>query len=80
MGAIKIPDTGREQFELAMKIRDILTVYGRASPTMLQAALGAHVKPAEWRPVMQKLIDTKELELTMEMYNGKTYKVLELIK
>lgn len=61
------------------RIHDILQVYGRASPTMLQAALGAYVKPATWRPVMDDMIKRNEITLTVEMLDGKTFKILELV-
>lgn len=68
-----------DQAKIKQRIIDILTVYTRASPTMLQGALGAYVKPADWRPVLDKMIAKGLIAHTIEFHNGKTYKVLELV-
>ncbi len=64
--------------KIRQRILDILTVYGRCSPTMLQAALGPYTKPAVWRPVLEKMLKKQEVQEKAEMLNGRSYKVLEL--
>lgn len=46
--------TANEQ--IRMKIIELLTVYPRMSPTMLQAGLGPSLAPAFWRPIYDGLI------------------------
>lgn len=43
--------------EIEVKILHLLTIYPIISPTMLQTVLGPPVKPAIWRPVLDKLVD-----------------------
>ena len=46
----------KEEVTIREKIIHLLKVYPIISPTMLQAALGAYVKPIKWRPVLVELI------------------------
>lgn len=43
--------------EIRAKILHVLSLYPIISPTMLQGGLGPYVKPAHWRPVLQKLLE-----------------------
>lgn len=43
------------QQEMEAKILHVLKIYPVISPTMLQSGLGAYVKPALWRPALEKL-------------------------
>lgn len=44
------------QADLQEKIKHILGIYPCISPTMLQAGLGAYIKPTLWRPVLEAFI------------------------
>ncbi|MEE8599020.1 MAG: hypothetical protein V3S69_05875 [Dehalococcoidales bacterium] len=49
--------------DIEEKILHILRIYPVISPTMLQGGLGPYMKPAVWRPVLQRLIsDGKVVE------------------
>lgn len=43
--------------EIEVKILHILEIYPVISPTMLQGGLGPGVKSADWRPVLNSLLD-----------------------
>ncbi len=65
--------------DVRQKILHILTIYPVLSPTMLQGGLGVYMKPAVWRPVLQRMIEeelvieTKESKLTPSgRYNSYT--------
>lgn len=57
-----------------VSIRDrillVLTVYPIISPTMLQAGLGPQIRPKNWRPVLNDMIE--EGVVLEEIYNTKT--------
>ncbi len=76
-------DATIEQLEIGVKILHLLKIYPIISPTMLQSGLGPQLKPAQWRPVLTKLIaagdviDEKEsMQTPAERYN--TYSKLSL--
>ncbi len=65
------------------KIVHLLGIYPIISPTMLQSGLGPSTKPAQWRPVLQKLItegkvieEQKSMQTPSDRYN--TYSKLSL--
>lgn len=43
--------------DIATKIVHLLGIYPIISPTMLQGGLGPQMRPAQWRPVLAKLIE-----------------------
>ncbi len=68
---------------IEVKILHLLGIYPIISPTMLQSALGPSTKPADWRPVLGKLIaagrvieEQKSMQTPSERYN--TYSKLSL--
>ncbi len=61
------------------KILHLLSIYPIISPTMLQGGLGGHMKPAVWRPVLEKLIGEgrvaqtqKSMQTPTDRYNSYT--------
>ncbi len=65
------------------KILHLLRIYPIISPTMLQGGLGPQTRPAQWRPVLAKLIaqgkvieEQKSMQTPSERYN--TYSKLSL--
>lgn len=50
--------------DIRHKITHILKIYPALSPTMLQAALGPKVPPAIWRPVLAKMAEEGEIDLS----------------
>jgi len=50
------------QQEIQDKILHILTIYPVISPTMLQAAIGASIKPLVWRPALTNLITNGQIK------------------
>lgn len=63
MSAIKTPDLGDNSLGIDVtshiegRILEILSVYPKISPTMLQAGLGPSLSPSIWRPALQALVD-----------------------
>lgn len=65
------------------KILHLLKIYPIISPTMLQGGLGPYMKPAQWRPILNILIDEgrvietqKSMATHQDRYN--TYTMLHL--
>lgn len=46
--------TARDQ--IRSRIVEVMSVFPRLSPAMLQVALGPRIGPGEWRPIMETLI------------------------
>jgi len=52
-----VDEIDSDEFEaIAIRIKHILEIYPRISPTMLQAGLGPQVKPEFWRPVLEDMV------------------------
>lgn len=69
--------------EIEEKILHLLSIYPIVSPTMLQGGLGPYMKPAVWRPVLDRLVDegkVVEAQATMITPKGRynTYTKLHL--
>jgi hypothetical protein len=47
---------GEDMDEMEKRIIHVLTLYPILMPTMLHTGIGPHVKPVEWRPVLEKLV------------------------
>lgn len=69
--------------DIEIKILHLLGIYPIISPTMLQSGLGPSTKPAQWRPVLSKLIqagkvieEQQSMQTPSERYN--TYSKLSL--
>lgn len=65
------------------KIVELLTIYPKLNPTMLQAGLGPSLSPKLWRPVLDDLISRATvIAYTLNPPAGsprtQAYKVLEL--
>ncbi len=65
------------------KILHLLKIYPIISPTMLQSGLGPSTKPAQWRPVLSRLIVSgaviethEDIQTPSDRYN--TYSKLSL--
>jgi hypothetical protein len=67
------------------KIMEIITVYPRISPTMLQAGLGPSLSPELWRPALEKLIRRNLVSQTAEFppagsKRTRPFAVIELVE
>lgn len=66
------------------KIRHLLQIFPRISPSMLQIGLGTSLPPSIWRPILQELLDQKIVlmeEVPGQSVSGRprSYEVLSLI-
>ncbi len=57
-----VVDTGN----IKEKIVHMLTIYPLISPTMLQGGLGPYVKPRDWKPLLEVLIQEGVVVRTQE--------------
>jgi hypothetical protein len=55
-------EQGITEQEVETKILHVLAIYPIISPTMLQGGLGPYMKPATWRPVLNRLIAEGKVE------------------
>lgn len=76
-----------ERIEIAQKlgavrerIIELLTVYPRISPTMMQGGLGPQIRASVWRRALQDLIDEGRVELIMEVHGNKSYRVIQFVQ
>lgn len=63
------------------KIRRILSVYPRLSPSMLHVGLGPSTPAEIWRPILQDMIESGEINETTVPVDGSSarkYRVLSL--
>lgn len=53
---IEVSPTTRSPEQTRQRIINILEIYPKLSPSMLQSGLGPHNKAANWRPILESLI------------------------
>jgi len=78
-------DTIMSEYELvAARIKHILQIYPRISPTMLQGGLGPQTKPEVWRPILEDMMQNNLVK--QEVINSKSplgryndYQVISLV-
>lgn len=52
------------------RIKYILSIYPKVSPSMLQIGIGTSIPPDLWRPVLDEMINTDEVERTQLISNN----------
>lgn len=67
--------------EIKEKIVHLLKIYPVISPTMLQGGLGPYVKPKDWRPILEELVNQGVVVMYQETHlsPGGRYNVHNLI-
>lgn len=60
------------------RIKKILSIYPRLSPSMLHTGLGPSTPAQLWKPILQQMVDEGLVKQEITTVGGRSYTTLEL--